>query len=140
MAQKSCFYLTTPSSLFSPETLGVLTAHSSRAGSQPPGPFPLSLLPCPVTSPLPCPPALAIPTHLGHTPRAHQPFPPCVSHLPCHTLPTPPPTQPLTAHTAAVQITSLAHRTKGKPSSASAASSSSPNIHTSRHLSEKSHL
>lgn len=132
MVQKSCFYLTTPSLLFSPETFGVLIAYSSRAGFQSPGPSPVSLLSCPATAPSLAHQHWPSPTH-----RAHQPFPPCVFHLPRHTLPTPPPTQPLTGHTAAVQITHSAVRTQDQPFSASAASFSSPNLHTNRHLSEK---
>lgn len=88
---------------------------------------------------VPCHKPPPSPTSTGHPhiPRAHQPFPPCVFHLPCHTLPTSAPSQPLTAHTTAVQITPSADRTKDRPFSVSAASSSSPNLHTSRHLSEK---
>lgn len=110
MVQKSFFYLTTLSSLFDPETLGVLIAHSSRAGSQLPGPSPLSLLSCPATDPHPCPPALALPTHTGHTSPPTLCAPSAMSH------PARPTTQPSPSQTHCSKSRPLTQQTERRTS------------------------
>lgn len=110
MVQKSFFYLTTLSSLFDPETLGVLIAHSSRAGSQSPGPSPLSLLSCPATDPHPRPPALALPTHTGHTSPPTLCAPSAMSH------PARPTTQPRPSQTHCSKSRPLTQQTEQRTS------------------------